>query len=403
VEGPGERDAYEALVRSALQSVLYPSLLADHPLAHAVGGEELRRLLLAGVDRLRPVARAEVVSGLARQHRHLTRRYLEGRTREEIADAEGISVRQAVRDHQKGLEAVASYLQSRGVRPARNAPAPPPGPPDEADDADLEEVARVSAREDRSTDVASVVVGVLSTLEAHAAERGVALVGSLAPGLPPVAVGQTVLRQALLNLLIYAVSVAPPGQLQIVAVDADRGVTLRAGASAEIPVATAADAEGTELLLAGARLLAAQGGTAEAGAGALVTIVLPPVPLWTVLLVDDNPDLAALLQRYLRARGCRVVGATTGEEALDLAQRLKPDLILLDVLLPAQDGWDVLRQLRAVPELRETPVAVCSVLREEALAHALGVREFLPKPIKREALLALIERVQATRPIAASA
>ena len=121
-------------------------------------------------------------------------------------------------------------------------------------------------------------------------------------------------------------------------------------------------------------------------------MVLPPVQHWKVLVVDDNPDVAGLFRRYLRGRPYRLTQATSGTSALHLALDLHPDVVVLDVLLPSEDGWDTLRHLRETPPLAETPVIISTVLPERALAHSLRVAEFLPKPVTRSALIAALER-----------
>jgi CheY-like chemotaxis protein len=126
--------------------------------------------------------------------------------------------------------------------------------------------------------------------------------------------------------------------------------------------------------------------------GEEIVLVLPPIPLHTVLVVDDNPDVVSLFQRYLRGEPYRVVQATSGEVAHRLATALRPDVLVLDVMLPSQDGWEGLQRLRDDPATRAIPVVVCSVLPERDLALSLGVAEFLAKPVMRTALIATLER-----------
>jgi CheY-like chemotaxis protein len=154
--------------------------------------------------------------------------------------------------------------------------------------------------------------------------------------------------------------------------------------------------EAAELLVAARQLLEAQAGLVELGPAEpgqlLFAIVLPPVQLRTLLVVDDNPDLVGLFRRYLHDQPYRVIQATSGGAALGLSRQLRPGVILLDVLMPSQDGWEILQQLRSHAETRDIPVVICSVLPERALARSLGVHEFLPKPFTRQDLMAVLER-----------
>jgi CheY-like chemotaxis protein len=112
----------------------------------------------------------------------------------------------------------------------------------------------------------------------------------------------------------------------------------------------------------------------------------------TVLVVDDHVGLAALFQRYLVGEPYRVLAARDGQEGLSLARSAKPDVIVLDVMMPRCDGWEILQQLRADDDLKSTPVIVCSVFDDPDLAHALGATAFLAKPVSRDQLLEALAR-----------
>jgi excisionase family DNA binding protein len=80
-----------------------------------------------------------------------------------------------------------------------------------------------------------------------------------------------------------------------------------------------------------------------------------------ILVIDDNEGLVALLERYLTGQNCRVVGATDSREGLLLAQKLQPDAVVLDVMMPGMDGREVLQRLRATLLKRDMPIIICSV------------------------------------------
>ncbi len=79
-----------------------------------------------------------------------------------------------------------------------------------------------------------------------------------------------------------------------------------------------------------------------------------------VLNVDDRPATLYARDRILRQKGFTVANATSGKAALDLAERLRPDLILLDIMLPDIDGREVCRQLKASPDLQHIPIVLIS-------------------------------------------
>jgi PAS domain S-box-containing protein len=105
-----------------------------------------------------------------------------------------------------------------------------------------------------------------------------------------------------------------------------------------------------------------------------------------ILVVDDDPNSRELLQRTLESEGFSVVTAATGEEGLELARELRPSLMTLDVLMPSMDGWSVLQEVKADPELENIPVMMISIAGDKDLGYTLGAVECLTKPVDRDKL-----------------
>ena len=122
------------------------------------------------------------------------------------------------------------------------------------------------------------------------------------------------------------------------------------------------------------------------------TVTGPQVPdaSHPVLVIDDDANARDLLRRTLESDGHAVVTASGGEEGLELARRVVPSLITLDVMMPGMDGWAVLRALKADPELQCIPVIMVSLAGEEGMGFALGAAEYLSKPVDRARLLRLL-------------
>jgi len=131
----------------------------------------------------------------------------------------------------------------------------------------------------------------------------------------------------------------------------------------------------------------------SAAAGETAPIVIrEPGDEPVVLVVDDDPNALDLLGRTLQEAGMKVVTASDGQEALNLARTLQPAAITLDVLMPGMDGWEVLRQLKDEPSTQDIPVIMVTMTDDRALGYALGATEFLTKPVQRGQLVQILDR-----------
>jgi two-component system, OmpR family, alkaline phosphatase synthesis response regulator PhoP len=111
---------------------------------------------------------------------------------------------------------------------------------------------------------------------------------------------------------------------------------------------------------------------------------------YKVLVVDDDPDIVELLQYNLNKEGYDVSVADNGSRAIEVAQRVKPDVILMDVMMPVLDGIAACRKLRELGEFRHTHIIFLTARSEEfseVAAFEAGADDFITKPIKPRALL----------------
>jgi signal transduction histidine kinase/ActR/RegA family two-component response regulator len=110
----------------------------------------------------------------------------------------------------------------------------------------------------------------------------------------------------------------------------------------------------------------------------------------TVLVIDDDPATRDLLERSLADAALTTITSANAADGVLLAQALRPDVIILDVILPDKDGWDVLATLKADPELVDIPVIMLTIVDERARGLLLGAAEYLIKPVDSEQLIGLI-------------
>ena len=132
-------------------------------------------------------------------------------------------------------------------------------------------------------------------------------------------------------------------------------------------------------------------------------IPLPELPLQEggiqqVLVVEDSSTAAGQIKRYLAELGATSVIHPVGRGAVEMALRVKPDVIVLDILLPDCSGWEVLTELKAHPQTRHIPIIVISVIDDRARSLELGAAEHLLKPLSRPKLFQALSRIFAKVP-----
>ena len=279
-------------------------------------------------------------------------------------------------------------------------------------------------------DVASVVRDVATTVEGLIAKKGNALALDLPDGLGTAHTDVTKLRQCLINLLSNAAKFTENGRITLSVTRvgdalrfavADTGIGMSAEQVsklferfAQADASTTRRFGGTGLGLAISRAFAEMLGGAitvesRQGEGTTFTLTLPqqfsgtdtPVPdepgtpvadRNTVLVIDDDAATRDLLARFLEREGFSVMIAEDGRRGLELARSLRPRAVLLDVTMPQMDGWDVLRALRADPEIGSTPIVMVTILDEQNFAFSLGATDYIQKPIDWGNLRQIVDR-----------
>jgi len=115
-----------------------------------------------------------------------------------------------------------------------------------------------------------------------------------------------------------------------------------------------------------------------------------------ILVVDDNPDNAHIIRDYLEARGFPITVAYNGDDALKAFEEVKPSLVLLDVMMPGRDGWQVCREIKSHPTLgRNVRVVMVTALDDwvnKRQALQTGADDFVEKPFELSKLAATVDR-----------
>ena len=281
-------------------------------------------------------------------------------------------------------------------------------------------------------DLSSAVTELVNGVRPLADRKGLRLETDV-PSLPVVA-DPGRLRQILYNLVSNAIKFTPSGGRVAISAKAsgdgyafsvsDTGVGI---AAVDLPTifeefrqvgSEEAREGGTGLGLALAqRLIGAHGGRVDVdstvGQGTTFTVTMPrlaaagralisaplrpvaddPAAGRDVLVIEDDPSAVRLLREYLEPAGYVLRHAENGERGLAMAREQRPAAVLLDVLVPRLDGWEVLRQLKADPSMDGVPVVMVTVVDEREVGLALGAVDYLVKPVQRDALLACLSRL----------
>ncbi len=118
----------------------------------------------------------------------------------------------------------------------------------------------------------------------------------------------------------------------------------------------------------------------------------------TVLVIDDDPTARDLVERLLVKEGFRAETASSGAEGLEMARRLRPTVITLDVMMPQMDGWTVLEKLKNDPDLCDIPVVMLTIADNRNLGFTLGASDYLTKPVERDRLSLVLNKYACDKP-----
>jgi len=387
--GPEEiREALEHLHQNwYLAQAPIGNWLPDVAAAHQprVRARLLRRALLDAIELLRPTRPMPFGSREARSYEVLSLRYVEGLDAGEIAEELGVSERQVYRDLRRALGELAQLLCPRTTPPSDISVIEQGVANDAGEEFLREEMSRV-VTQPKCLDVAEVASSAVRSVEPLAFRFGVKLECNLADALPSISADEGLLKQALIQALSLAVQSTSGDSVKIKASHEEGEVKLTLWFQANAQSLS-------DDLLASVRLLAGLqhlGPTVQCGPAQTTTISmsLRVAEPRTVLVIEDNEGAIELYRRYLAlSNEWQVVGATDPRISLEMAARLKPSAIILDIMMPRQDGWSVLQTLRTAPATAGIPVIVCSIFADPELSSALGASVHLKKPVSRVQLL----------------
>lgn len=376
-------------------------LVPDPTLSRKEKAWRMHHILLNIIDELKPGSQAPVFSRQWRRHRLMVLRYVKALEPQVVADQLAVSRRHYYREHSIILQAVADILWSRYVDVSDTSqPSTAQAVEEQASGSSLEllrlEAARM-AQAGRYARVDDVVEGALALLQEILHQQELDIDLAFPESLPSVAIDQNLLRQLLLGILGYLIEGANQAVIRLVAQIEEAAVHLSVQVKPAEALRPTSQIEVQERLSTFEEMATLSDTHVEpihTGQAVVGFDMRLPIAQRTVLVVDDNEDVLELFQRYLSAHHYHVVTTQLAREARELAHRLQPDAITLDLMIPDQDGWELMQVLLNQSDTQHIPIIVCSVLKQKELALSLGATAFLEKPITEQALLSVLKALE---------
>lgn len=353
---------------------------------HSPAGEWAEPLRQA-IQRLQPPPAAPADSRNHRLHQILHLRYSRELTQDAAAEQLHITARHLRREQSEAVQSLARLLWEQAEESQQRA-APPPLPADWSAQLRQELTALQRGAPGSTADVGETIQRVVELLSPVLQREAIRL--EAAPHAPGMAVAAQPagLRQLLVRAISEWARHLRGGVIQAAAQRQGEQVCIRLTGSPAPLDYLSADPLLRELLdeFSGEIDFDQQ---AEECRLSLRLAAAPPI---RVLVVDDNEDLIHFYRRYVANTRYQIIPLTDGDLLFAAVEESRPDVILLDVMLPTADGWELLTHLRQHPLGRTVPIFVCSVIQEEELARALGATGYIRKPVGRRDLLGVLDR-----------
>ena len=392
-------DEFVGQVRDALAHLYDYPYLQTHPLVenlHAGGDLSpqqrmrfMRTAILEGIEAMNPGRGAPARSTANRAYDVLKLHYVEGLMVQEVARELALSERQVYRDLRKAEAGLAGLLWShhRRLADTRRAVAPPSS----REQMVLEEANRLDGAVE-CVALRPLVAGAVEATRRLALEHAIEISCDYRAGAESIYTIRQVARQVLVHTLSHAVQSAGP--------DTVLELSLRPhGDDVQIQIIFTPETQGQAALTFPSvprqliERFRGQCSIRPTGDNCIaLTLTLRNRVALTVLVIDDNQGLIELFRRYLADSRYHLIAASDGDEGLRLANEAAPDMVILDVMMPQQDGWEILQRLQADRRTQGIPVIVCSVFDDPQLALSLGASAFLAKPVSRSELLTALSR-----------
>jgi signal transduction histidine kinase/ActR/RegA family two-component response regulator len=297
------------------------------------------------------------------------------------------------------------------------------------------EAGKMELNFEENVNIPDLINSVMSTVTGLIKDKPIRLVRDIASDIPAIRADPLKVRQVMLNLLSNAskfteqgsitikagVQIGPAGQTEVIisVIDTGPGIAQEDRKKlfqpfSQVDPSATRKTGGSGLGLSISRhLVEMHGGRisveSEVGTGSTFYFTLPVTikgkpktgelkqpsssqPL--ILAIDNERPILQLYERYLRNHGYQIYGLTDPTKSVEVARKLRPSAITLDVMMPGCDGWQVLEDLKDHPETKNIPVLICTILENQGKADGLGAAGYLTKPILEDDLIQALQRLK---------
>lgn len=382
-------EAFVEKIKQVLEHLYDFAYLQQHELARVydlnsdfsakTAGRQLRYELITAVETLKPQPGVHFRAPVARLYNILHLYYIENLNIQTAAAELGLSERQAYRDLRRGQERVAAVLWNNRLSPTT-----------QKDDFSLEsEVARLKLNVS-PVDIDSVFQKAQRAVDKLARQQQVTIIVDTEARTMKLSTDAVLAHQIVVSLLSHAIQQARPGLLRVTFTADQASVTLSLCYPTEGRTDPATAFSSVTKL---AELLHWETIFDDSPEQACRVSLRMTSENATILVIDDNEGWIGLLRRYLEGYNYLIVSASENEDSVQQAKDLRPALIILDVMMPQRDGWELLQRLRMQPATANIPIIVCTVFDDAQLAYSLGASVFISKPASRETILQALNQI----------
>jgi CheY-like chemotaxis protein len=393
-----DRTTFNEIIKDVLSNLFDVSALETHPVLFSVlqppagyagnKGEYVRQLIFDAIEQLRPLRKEESINSPEwRPYQILYKRYVEGMGLQELSDLLAVSPRQMRRDHHKALMALSEILWAWCF---------PTQPKVETGEPQANPIIEIH---NEVVDPLETTRGVYQMLKRRFDDKSISVNIRSDDEPLPLITDRVVLRQALIGLFNDCLHIQSGPQLSVTVQAVKEEVVIEITSQVNPKFEAAGEGEEDDGMNAVrywcSRINARLQETVSSEANAKWvrrSLWLPRSNQKIVLVIDDQTAVLNMFRRYLSQTNLLLVGVEDPKQAINLAKRLQPALITLDVMMPQMDGWELLQLLKLDEQVHHIPIIVCSAWDDPNLSRNLGAAAFLKKPVTQKMLLEVVDQ-----------